>query len=92
MNSSTVTSVNSPSGNLQEDHVAEDLIVVVAVAVQPVPAAFGAEHGSARLGRPTLLPHGDEVFHLDAIAASFSSSNWAWAWLLLAVMATHRMV
>ena len=33
-----------------------------------MPPTFGADHGSARFGSPALLAHGDNVFHLHAIA------------------------
>ena len=54
-------------GKLQEDFVAEDFVVRVALDVHSVPAALGTDYGPARLGDPTFLSHGDNVLHFDAI-------------------------
>jgi hypothetical protein len=54
-------------GQLQENRIAKDLVVGVALEVQPVPTPLDTDHGSTGLGGPTLLADGHEVLHLDAI-------------------------
>jgi hypothetical protein len=55
-------------GRFQQDFVAVDLIVGIAAEVHSVPTPLDADDSARRLGGPTLLSHGDDVFNLDTVA------------------------
>src|SRR3990172_857610 len=55
-------------GQLQQDHIAKDLVVDVAAVVQAVTAPLRANDLARGLRGPTRLAYGDQVRHLDPVA------------------------
>jgi hypothetical protein len=55
-------------GHFEQDDVAGNAVIVGTMEMQSMAATFGANHGAAALGRPTILPNGNTMLDFDTIA------------------------